>query len=445
MGYFSDTADKVLQKEKYFKKILSSEGFLDTWDRFFQMHNFNVREFYLQVLPFDLTQLGVGLMFLMNPIELEPLTLLNEMSFPSIDELLQGIWINFEAFNFSIEFPEFYFNFDFIFFNFNFDFIFNFMHSCKLIAKFGTGVFGLSVFDPYLMTEYLRSGIYKSRLQHTVDSTFFNKNELLQELSNAPRQSDDILNSRYLILRSAQTSSFTLGLSPLGSARFSKKENGLAKIPAEDANGNPVEITFTNLEELMFGLYLGIIPLGYGCTIPPGLVFAFEDGKKMPKFFKYLDKKMKTILRQTIFTPWAYRNYHKPEEDLSPHKSARTCQYHSLQTQRLAIERIVESNIPPEERNPVRIRQYQNAVLQLISHPAKRHFWGFKMYELMGDDFKTFWLDYWQRQGLNKSTLEHLYEVIKPCLNQLRREKLYTGSLVRKERRNLAKMMLPPR
>lgn len=441
MTYFSPTADKAIQKEKYFEKILSPDGAFDTWDRYFQMYDLMAREFWLNLVPFDLAQLGIGLMHLLNPIDLEPLTLLNVMSFPSFDELLQGIWVNFDKFNFSIEFPEFNFLFDFLLLNFNFNFLFDFLFSLNLVAKFGVGIFGRSIYDPYVMTEYLRSGMFKSRLQHPLNLTFFNKNQILQEIANAPALSDDVLYHRLSLLHSVQSNAFVLGLSPLGTGKLTRGENGLAKAIAENARGEPVEIRFSSLEELIFGLYLGIIPLGYGCIVLPGVTFAFEDGKKMPKFFRYLDKKMELILRQTIFTPWGYRNYQKPEEAVSPHTSARTCQYHALQTQRLMIEEIVEGIIPPDEKNPVMMRQYKNAALQLISHPAKRHFWGFKMYEVMGDDFITFWLNYWEQQGLNRSTLQRIYEALKPCLSQLRREKLSTGERLKRERRTLAKLM----
>lgn len=432
--------DRVLQKQKYFEKILSPDGFMSTWDRYFQQRDLLARIFWGDVPIWDFANLGIGLMYLIPPIDLEPLSIFHVMEWPSFYELDEGIWINFPPFDFSFEFPEFFSSLDFLFLNFNFEFALDFLNSLWLIGISDIGRYGISVYDPTVFREFLRSTLYKIRQKRALDITFTTEATILQEISNVHEQTDEVLEHRHEFLKEVQAGCFMLGLSPLGVGKLVPGENGYATITVSDAEGNPVQIKVSKLEELMFGLWLGIIPLGFGCVMPRETVFKFEDNKKMPKFFKYVDKKTNTILRQTPFTPWAYRNYHRVDESLSPHKSERTAQYHSFQEMRAVIENVVEGVVSPEEASATKIRQYKNAALQLISYPAKRHFWGYGAYKAMTDDeFYEYWLNYWQGQGLNRDLLIKIYEVIRPYLHNLREEKLRLGKKISEMRRNLAK------
>ena len=136
---------------------------------------------------------------------------------------------------------------------------------------------------------------------------------------------------------------------------------------------------------------------------------------------------------------WAYANYNKPEEMTDPHKSEKVEQYDALQWMRRKIEDWVERQIPSEEANPVKIRQYQNAVLQIFGWKAKRHKWGFKAWEYMTDDeFKQWWLDNWATQGLNRQTLDKLFEGSRIWMPYLREEKRKLGEKVKQSRLRLA-------
>ena len=183
------------------------------------------------------------------------------------------------------------------------------------------------------------------------------------------------------------------------------------------------------------GFILGLTPLGYGLLMPDESIYALKDGNKNPSIIQVLVDKILGIVNRVTSTVWAYGNYNKVEEMRNYHKSDRTAQYDSLQTQRRMIESWVEARIPPEESNPVRIRQYQNAVLQLVCWKAKRHKWGFKAWESMSDDdFKKWWLDHWSTQGLNRQVLEKLHEGAKRWTSDIRQTKLRLGIKVKKER-----------
>jgi hypothetical protein len=188
------------------------------------------------------------------------------------------------------------------------------------------------------------------------------------------------------------------------------------------------------------GLILGIVPLGYGLLLPRETsVYKLIDNRKNPPIIKVIVEKVKGILDRFILTTWAYTNYNKPEEMQDYHKSQRTNQYDMLQTQRSIIEDWVEQQIPPEEANPIKIRQYKNAVLQYISWKAKRHKWGFEGWEAMTEDeFKGWWKGYWKGQGLNDSVLETLWQRMIVWLKGIRQQKTELGQKVQQIRKRLA-------
>jgi hypothetical protein len=124
------------------------------------------------------------------------------------------------------------------------------------------------------------------------------------------------------------------------------------------------------------------------------------------------------------------------------HKNQRVAQYDILQYQREYIENWTAQRIPKEEQNPIKIRQYQNAILQLVSWRAKRHAWGFDAWEKMTDEeFKGWWIQHWSEQCLNTQTLEKLYEEVVVWLNPLRKEKLELGKKLKETRKRLAMLL----
>jgi hypothetical protein len=190
------------------------------------------------------------------------------------------------------------------------------------------------------------------------------------------------------------------------------------------------------------GLILGTVPLGYGLLLPEQTIYKMPEDKKNPTVIKVMVQKIKGIISRLTLSAWAFTNYHKPEEMTDYHKSMKTSQYDILQTQRTIIENWVARQIPPEEANPVCIRQYQNAVLQAVAWRAKRHKWGYGGWKAMDDaTFKEWWKQYWKGQGLNEATLESLYTRMEVWLKRLQEEKVSLGEKVKTTRQRLALLL----
>jgi len=164
-----------------------------------------------------------------------------------------------------------------------------------------------------------------------------------------------------------------LGLSVLGVSRLSTREGDWAVIPFMDAKGNVYDVKFRTLDHLQIGFILGVTPLGFGVLLSKDSVYKLPEGKKNPPIARVVSEKTRGTISRLSLSTWAWSNYNKPEEMVDYHKSDKADQYDLLQMQRRMIESWVEARIPSEEATAVKLRQYQNAVLQAVCWRAKRH------------------------------------------------------------------------
>ncbi|RLI87533.1 MAG: hypothetical protein DRP01_01620 [Archaeoglobales archaeon] len=426
-------------KKKYHAKTLSDSAISLTFQRLLDIDPYFAEYVWLYLSPFDLSQLGLGLLYNILPIDYEPYNIGFEFELPNFDELLQGIWGKFKPIHFErlymwmTDFKEY------IIENFKEEFQEDLLIGRGEKAIYGITPYARGLYDPIVAREFLRATFHRLRLLRKPDESWIKTMEQIADYLEMIEVTDDNIFNRLMMLFSAQSQAFVLGLGVLGKSRLSDVEGDLAKIPFMDAQRNILDIKFSTLDHLQFGFILGVTPLGYGLLLPKKSIYKLIDDKKNPPFLKALIEKMNIIKNSLILTTFAYSNYNKPEEMINPHKSDRTNQYALLHQQRRIVEKWVETRIPPEESNPIRIRQYKNAVLQLISWRAKRHRWGFKAWKTMTEDqFKEWWLNHWEAQGLNRQTLLNLYGGMRLWLQRLQEEKVRLGKRVKLRRLRLA-------
>ena len=430
-------------KVKYHEKVLSGDALSINWIRFIDIEPLFAEWIWLQVHPFDLSQLGLGLIYGILPIDFEPFNLYQEYQAPTDEEVEQGIWVDFQKismeslFIWMKEFPSMLQTM------FKEQFQEDLMMTRPEKAIYGVTMYARGIYDPVSAREFIRATFHRLRLLRLPDISYLSSMEDVRKLLDMTEVTDKHIFDRLSLLFSAQRTTFILGLTPLGKGPLAKGENGMAEFTFINHEGAELTVKASTLDQLMFGFILGVTPLGYGYLLPKESTFSQEEGKKNPKFFELLLHKYYRFITQLPLTPWAYGNYNRPEEMLSPHQSDRAEQYHLLMTMRKHVEKWVESLIPPEESNPIKIRQYKNAILQLISWKAKVHQWGYTSWKLMDEEeFKAWWLDNWSRQGLNTDVLQRIYERSKVWLPRLRQEKERLGKRVRRRRRELA--LRPP-
>jgi hypothetical protein len=430
-----DWEEQILKKQMYFKKTLSDNAFSLNTIRTIDVAPLWATNIWLNVTSLDLSVIGLGLLNAIIPIELQPLTIDFNTILPSIDEMMQGIWVIFQAVDFGKIYP-FMIDLD-AFINANFKEQFR----PKLIMKaiYGITPYNRGFYDPPVSREFLRSTFYRLRLLRPIDQSYIATMDNVSNQVGIPDATRDQVFDRQFLLASAQANAFVLGLSVLGVSRLTQTQDGWGVIPTKTADGRIVDIKFRTLDHLQMGFILGVTPLGYGYLLPEETIYKLPNEKENPPIVDVVVKRAQKISRSVGLTGVAYANYNKPDEMIDFHKSERTAQYNQLMTDREFLESLVETRIPPDEANTVKMRQYKNAVLQLISWREKRHAWGYNGWEAMTEEqFKGWWLGNWKQQGLNETTLLNLYEGVIKWIPMLRQRKRDIGEKVKEVRRRLA-------
>jgi len=432
--------DRALAKRKFFEKVLSEDGVYTMYLRLLDVSPLFSQYAWLQLTAFDLAQLGMSLLHDILSIHFEPYRLDFRHRPPTAEEVLQGIWAVFEPVDW-VKLHGWMKDFDsWIGANVREEHQEGVRRTRLRKCRYDESRFDESYYDPPVVRELLRAAFWKLRLIRAPDASWLKAMGQLAEEAEMAEAMVEHVYSRLTAIYSAQLNAFVLGLSVLGRSRLTEVEEGWGTAPFLTAGGEARTLRFTTLDQLQMGLILGLAPLGYGLLMPKESIYAQPEGKRNPPVVDVVVSKVKGIISRLPLTAWAYGNYSRPEEMLDYHRSERTAQHDFIQEQRRIVEGWVAGRVPPEEANPVRVRQYQNAALQALAWRAKRHRFGFDAYRAMTEaQFKSWWVRHWSEQGLSEGVLEALYEDMSTWLPRLRLEKEGLGERVRETRFRLAR------
>jgi hypothetical protein len=434
-----DYEQQILQKQKYFEKTLSDNAVYLNITRTIDVAPLFASNVWLDVTGMDTTVVGLGLLNAITPVELQPLTIAFDYRLPTFEEMMQGIWVVFEGVDFSKLYAFMTDLNAYVIANFKEQFQPQVIQKIYPKAIYGVTPYGRGFYDPVVGREFLRSTFYRLRLLRKTDKSYLDTMDNASQKAGIISTAKDHVFNREFLIASAQEYAFVLGLAVLGRSRLTQTQNEWGVVPIKRSDGKILDVRFRTLDHLQLGFILGVTPLGYGLLLPKESIYQLPEGKENPPIIDVITNKARKVSRSIGLTALAYANYNKPEEMTDYHRSERTSQYDQLMTDRRFIEDWVERQIPPEEANPVRIRQYKNAVLQLISWKAKHHGWGYNGWEAMTEEqFKAWWIDNWKQQSLNETTLNNLYEGIKKWLPMLRERRLDLGRRVKETRQRLA-------
>lgn len=441
-----DTLIKELrrQKQKYHAKVLSSDALFANWLRGMDIEGFLPWYVWLNIPEFTYAGLAFSILFDINPSEIIPANWDFDVDLPDLDELLQGILAEIKSLDWSQIYEMLQDITKFIEQNIAEEYQDDMLKSRPRKAIYGVSKFNRSYYDPPAVREALRSTFFKLWSErYTLEQLRRDLDALAKTLNLSPGFVQLVFNKISQVIY-AQPSAMILGYGVLGRSRLGKRVENQEQaemtmityeLEVQQWRGN-------TLDHAQYSLVLGLVPLGFGFLTPRNTVYKkpVRSGQYLPLTRYIYDRGTGNIYKMS-WNPFSFGNYNRPDEQQDYRRSERADQYMTLQLIRYQIERIVDPLIRQYETNPVKIRMYKSAALQLVSLPAKRHRWGYEAFKVMTEqELVEWWKQHWASQGLNSELLEAIYERLKRWLPEWRRIKLKLGTRVKETRYQLAKL-----
>lgn len=433
-------------KQKYHAKVLSSDALYINWLRALDTEGLLPWYVWLMIPEFTYAGLAFSILFDIDPSEIIPANWDFDVELPDLDELLQGILAEINKLDWS-EIYEMLKNLEeYIRQNFEDQYADQILEHRNRKARYSYTKFNQSYYDPPVIREALRATFFKLwNERYTLEQIKRDIDAMAESLKISPGAAQLIFNKISQVFY-AQPSAMILGYGVLGRSFLGEPvgEAGerLAKLRMVTHELELAEWGGKTLDHAQMGLVLGLVPLGYGFLLPPESVMKkpILPEKYLP-LTQYVYERGSKNIHKMSWNPFTFGNYNRPEEQQDYRKSERADQYMSLQLIRYQVERIVDPLIRQHESNPVKIRMYKNAALQLLSLPAKRHRWGYEAFRAMTEDeLVDWWIRHWEAQGLSRDVLKSIYERLKRWLPEWRVYKTWLGRRVRETRYRLARL-----
>ena len=443
-----DTLIKELrrQKQKYHAKVLSSDALFANWLRGMDIEPFLPWYVWLMIPEFTYAGLAFSILFDLAPSEIVPVNWDFDVELPDIDELLQGILAEIKSIDWS-EIYEWLQDIEkLIKENIEEPYQQQILESRPRKAVYGKTAYGTSYLDPPAVREAIRSTLFKLWVERYTLKQLREDHDNMAQVLKLSNGFKELLFHKISQTIFAQPSTFILGYGVLGRSYLGRKteeqQATLAEIKMVNHNLELVEWRGSTLDHVQMGMVLGVMPLGYGFLMPPKTVIKKPiPPEKLIPVTRFIYERGSKLIYKMSWNPFTFGNYNRPDEQQDYRRSERADQYMSLQLIRYQVERIVDPLIRQYETNPVKIRMYKSAALQLLSLPAKRHRWGYEAFKAMTEqELVEWWKQHWASQGLNSELLEAIYERLKRWLPEWRRIKLKLGTRVKETRYRLAKL-----
>ena len=416
------------EKEKYFSKLLSESALTVNLERVFDTSDLFAT--FVWILSSVFSNLSIFLLstFGLDPEDFEQLSLTFDIQPTDFNDIIQGIWVDFNKY-LSEEITDLL---NWIKQNIQEEFQEGFMDLLYRKGKYDQGYYDKSYYDPTTVRDFLVSswqGLFKRHPKHV---SFKKDSETVEQTQEVTPTITQYVFNKFQHVTNTVKYNFVLGYGILGFTLLGK-----GYTPTVTWNDELYELPAERLEYVHNALILGLTPLGYGFLQHPQGYYVPPS----PPIAKFISKLASNTMNRYSLTQWGFLNYVRPDEMKTYQKCERADQYMSLQLIRYHLEGIVENLLKDEGITVIEMRQYKNAVNQLVALRTKRHRWGYKAFKNMDDQqLHDWWVNYWVRKGLNKTLLEKIWGVIGKWLPQIEQTKYNLQSYLAKKRRELAKL-----
>jgi hypothetical protein len=433
-------SELVNQKKKYHEKTLSIEAEDTLVWRFLSIYDFTLDISSLLIPEFYYTTMSLSLLFDFDLYELEPLNLEFEWRFPTIDEWLKGVSIVIEKLTpeeLAIVFPELAVSVEeFISANIKEEYAPSLEVTRPEKCYWGVSRYGECYVDPRAVREFIRTTMALAVKKHP---NIVHRRLLLESLANTLNFNIGVaryIHDRMAMVMGIHTDCFVLDYSVLDVSRLCEQyelDPTMGVAHYVNIDNQVVSVAFKNLADAQYGCILDVTPLDFCFLMPEEDIY-----KHSPEYYVFsLEEKLRRFRDRLMLSPLAITNYVTGDEAADYSRCERTEIWGYLMALRYTVETIVKSwldnNVP--NIDIYTRRKYVTAVLQLVGHLGKRHKWGYRIFRVMSDEeLKSWWIDYWGRQGLDRDVLEKLWNFVAPLIPSIVTTKLELGRRPRKHR-----------
>jgi len=427
VGMAQREAQKVLEaKRKYFEKALSDTAievnFLTS------LRNIDETRFRSDITLSDtLFSSLLSIYFFGIPLsDTTPWVLTFTPELPDFDELLRGIMIKFESFDMTLQFP-FLKDIDETIRYFLVDEVAGNIISTRggpLIV--GVTKYGEGYVDPEAVREFLRSTLYAYAKKDISITELKNRlDKVGKTLGILPELIEDVFN-RLVLIGTIKEKAATWDYAWWDVSEWAEEEDGTGKVEFETYDGEKVKIEYDNLLEAEAGGYwdLSYWDNAYwiGDEPPYNQPYKYDEKTYKSNIDQVRDTIFTNFIRCYIYTGLGVGNYQRAWERRKYYRSSRTETYALPFSHRLRIESLVKNYVLSKDPGcpPWKIRLYQSAVLEIYGKLFGVHRWGTEMEVSMSEEeFRNYWLDKWEAEGLDRAILEGLYGTLKPIVVSL--------------------------
>jgi hypothetical protein len=423
-------------KRKYHESVMTADAewinylkFLNMYDMFVQWSSFIIPEFAIDAVAIIAT-------FGINPFEFDAFSLVFDVRMPSLEEYLRGVNIVIDRIPIEIALSRLGIPLDLsIFFDLNFQIEIPELKFELMPTKcvYGKSQYGKCYVDPDAMREFIRNTVSAIFKKHRDIESARREVEALADALGISRDVVATLFNRIMMLRSYYRNFYTLNISALNVARLAGDET---KVPVYTFDGKVVDVDLKYLTDAMMGCVLDMTALDLCYLVPEGSAFKadLDPTQQVPPILDAIQKMVKDNVSRYLYTPMALANYATGRERADYRLSQRVETWGQQMALRFALDAYVESALPKLLPNADKftINMYATAVRQLFGHVYKRHRWGMNLWRMLSvEELKTYWVNYWTKQGLDPEVLNKIYENIKDILPALARRKYELGRFVR--------------
>ena len=419
MGASQLEAERVAeQKLKYWLKTLSEEAIdANTWRMFdtFDWGSF-LGDWVLSDTLFS--SLVAMLLFDIPLSDIVPWLLNWTIELPSLDEFLHGVLIKLEPVDISLEFPELASVFDTVWAIFA-DEVAEGVAGMRLEkAIYGRSRYDESYYDPLAVREFLRSTLFAFTKKGISWPEARLRVEAAAERLGVPEDLARVVFDRLSMISAVKERAATWDYAWWdGSSWALEGSGGAVEFVTYDLTVEAVE--YEQLFDAQAGGIWDHSCWEYCFWTPDVPAYRFDPEKLKAAFDVYRDALVSGWRKRFTVTALAVANYQRAEERRS-WRSGRVETFAVPASHRQRIEALVESVVKGLDPNvdPVRLRLYESAALDVYGSLYGVHKWGTEMHRAMTpEELKGYWLSKWSGDGLDPAVLEKLWETVKPVVD----------------------------